>query len=437
VFIALCRYAVDKEMKKGKAFLLLMVCFSLWPLHAWEEKEDEKDTKIDVQDLKKHAPFVYLDCWRCDKDYIRTEITYVNYVRVRQDSDIHILITNQRNGAGGNEYTMEFIGRRQFEGMNTTVTYNTMPTDTSDIARRKMVENLKKGLFPFLMQTPLAEYLSVVFRQRLKPTAVDDPWNFWVFYVSANGRLNGEKSRQYNSIRGNFSANRVTPEWKIRLGVNGNFDESNFEYNEETIESKSERQSASGMVVKSLTGHWSVGGWTGWTHNTYSNQDSVFYIAPAVEFNIFPYQESTRRQLRIMYRIGLSYNKYIEETIYEKTQETLLSQSLSVVFEVKEPWGNASASLEGSNYFHDFSKNKVELGAHVNFRMVRGLSLTASGGYSRIHNQLGLRKGDASIDEVLLRRKELATDYDYSLSLGVSYTFGSVYSNVVNPRFGR
>ncbi|MFA9453529.1 MAG: hypothetical protein ACERK6_06380 [Candidatus Aminicenantaceae bacterium] len=424
-------------MKKGTALLLIMFCFAFWPLHAEEEKGNLENTKIDIQDLKKHAPFVFLDCWRCDKDFIRTEITFVNYVRVRQDSDIHILVTEQRNGAGGYEYTMEFIGRRQFEGMGNTVTYNTMPTDTSDDARRKMVDNLKKGLFPFLMQTPLAEYLSVAFKQRLKPTSVDDPWNFWVFYVSASGRLDGEESRQYNSIRGNFSANRITPEWKIRFGVNGNFDESNFEYDEETIQSKSERQRASGMVVKSISDHWSVGGWAGWTHSTYSNQNSVWYLAPAIEYNIFPYHESTRRQLRILYRVGLTYNNYIEETIYNKTQEQLLSQTLSAVFEVKEPWGNASASLEGSNYFHDFSKNRLRMNGYVNFRLVRGLSLTASGGYSRIHDQLGLRKGDATIDEVLLRRTELATDYDYNLSLGVSYTFGSVYSNVVNPRFGR
>ncbi len=424
-------------MKKCMVLLLIVCCFALWPLNAETEDEGKKTGKIDLEDLKKHAPFVFLDCWRCDKDFIRTEITFVNYVRVRQDSDIHVLITNQRNGAGGREYTMEFIGRRQFEGMNNTVTYNTMPTDTSDDSRRRMVENLKKGLFPFLMRTPLAEYLSVAFRQRLKPTSVDDPWNFWVFHVSASGRLNGEKSRQYNSIRGNFSANRVTPEWKIRLGINGNFDESNFEYNEETIESKSERQNASGMVVKSISDHWSVGGWAGWAHNTYNNQDSVWYLAPAVEYNIFPYHESTRRQLRILYRLGLTYNKYIEETIYEKTQEELFQQSLAVIFEVKEPWGNASASLEGSNYFHDFSKNRFVVEGRINMYIVRGLSVSVDAEYSRIHNQLGLRKGDASIDEVLLRRTELATDFDYAMSLGLSYTFGSVFSNVVNPRFGR
>jgi len=34
------------------------------------------------------------------------------------------------------------------------------------------------------------------------------------------------------------------------------------------------------------------------------------------------------------------------------------------------------------------------------------------------------------LDEVLLQRKELATEYDYSISVGFSYTFGSVFSNV-------
>jgi len=47
-----------------------------------------------------------------------------------------------------------------------------------------------------------------------------------------------------------------------------------------------------------------------------------------------------------------------------------------------------------------------------------------------------LAKGEASLEEILLRRKELATEYEYSLSIGLSFTFGSIYSNVVNPRFG-
>jgi hypothetical protein len=427
-------------MEKRSALLLILslalfFALSTLPLSGALEEEGKK---LNVDDLKKDAPFVFLDCWRCDIDYIRTEITYVNYVRQPQDADIHILVTEQRTGSQGREYTMEFIGQKRFEGMNNTITYATSPTDTSDEAREKNVEALKRGLFPFLMKTSLAEHFSVIFRQkRLKPTAVEDPWNFWVFYVSANGSLSGEKSRRYSSTRANFSANRVTPEWKFRLGLSGNFNESKFEYDDGTIKSTSQHRNAYGQLVKSLTDHWSVGGWAGWSSSTYSNQDSVFYVSPSVEYNFFPYSESTRRQLRCQYRLSMTYADYIEATIYEKTSENLYSQSLAVIFEIKEPWGNASTSLEGSHFFHDFSMNRLQLEGRLNLRLIRGLSLSLNGEYSRIHDQMGLRKGDASLDEVLLRRTELATDFEYSMSVGLSYTFGSVYSNVVNPRFGR
>jgi len=41
----------------------------------------------------------------------------------------------------------------------------------------------------------------------------------------------------------------------------------------------------------------------------------------------------------------------------------------------------------------------------------------------------------ASLEEILLRRRELETSYYYYFSIGLSYTFGSIYNNVVNPRF--
>jgi len=53
-----------------------------------------------------------------------------------------------------------------------------------------------------------------------------------------------------------------------------------------------------------------------------------------------------------------------------------------------------------------------------------------------IHDQLSLPKGEATLEQVLLRRTMLETNYNYYFSIGLSYTFGSIYSNVVNPRFG-
>ena len=68
--------------------------------------------------------------------------------------------------------------------------------------------------------------------------------------------------------------------------------------------------------------------------------------------------------------------------------------------------------------------------------MGKGLSLNVGGGASWIRDQIYLPKGEASRDDVLVRQRQLATSYDYYLYFGVSYTFGSIYNNIVNPRFG-
>jgi hypothetical protein len=52
-----------------------------------------------------------------------------------------------------------------------------------------------------------------------------------------------------------------------------------------------------------------------------------------------------------------------------------------------------------------------------------------------IHDQLFLPKAGASEQEVLLRRRQLATSYSYFTFFGISYTFGSKFANIVNPRF--
>lgn len=41
----------------------------------------------------------------------------------------------------------------------------------------------------------------------------------------------------------------------------------------------------------------------------------------------------------------------------------------------------------------------------------------------------------ASTEEILVRQRELATGYQYEVGFGVSYSFGSIFNNVVNPRF--
>ncbi len=228
----------------------------------------------------------------------------------------------------------------------------------------------------------------------------------------------------------------MTPEWKIQLGASGDYKEDNYDYEDYSIKSISKEKDLRGLFVKSLNEHWSIGSWIEASSSTYSNIEAHYMVAPALEYNFFPYSQSTRRQLRCLYRIGFHSVNYIERTIYDQTKENLFNESLTLTLEIREPWGSASTSLEGSHYFHDLSKNRLELRGFLSVRIFKGFSINLNGRYDRIHDQLSLPIGGASLDEILLQRKELATNYEYSIDIGFSYTFGSVYSNVVNPRFG-
>jgi hypothetical protein len=72
----------------------------------------------------------------------------------------------------------------------------------------------------------------------------------------------------------------------------------------------------------------------------------------------------------------------------------------------------------------------------MNLRIFKGMSVFVSGGASLIHDQLGLVKQGASPEQILLKQKELASSFNYFTRFGLTFTFGSIYNNVVNPRFG-
>ncbi|MFW6100766.1 MAG: hypothetical protein ACOC90_05215, partial [Bacteroidota bacterium] len=81
------------------------------------------------------------------------------------------------------------------------------------------------------------------------------------------------------------------------------------------------------------------------------------------------------------------------------------------------------------------SKNRVSFRSSVNLNLVKGLNIYFMGGVSLINDKLSLPKGDATTEEILTRQQELATNYNYYTRFGISYTFGSMYNNIVNPRF--
>jgi hypothetical protein len=158
---------------------------------------------------------------------------------------------------------------------------------------------------------------------------------------------------------------------------------------------------------------------------------------PAIEYDLFPYSEATHRQLRALYSVGYRYSNYIDTSIYNLMSEHRFIQALSVAYQVQEKWGSINVSLSGSNYLHDFSKNSVQLDGFLRIRLFKGLSISLNGEVAYINDRLNQRKGELTEAERLLRLKQQATSFEVGASLSINYTFGSIYSNVVNPRFGR
>ncbi|MCJ7581576.1 MAG: hypothetical protein MUP98_13700 [Candidatus Aminicenantes bacterium] len=420
-------------MTKHNTFIsicLIFICLVLVSgLHAQEGT-------FDIEELKKSAPKVFIDCHSCDIDYIRTEITFVNYVWDRQEADVHILITTQDTGGGGSEYTIAFIGLNDYKDLQNSLKFFSNRIETQDETRANLVQTLKLGLGPYVARTPMARGIQLLLKDDVKPTDVEDKWNFWVFNISVHGELSGEEQRKSTQLSGDASANRVTPESKLRMGLEIDSEKDTFEVDGGTISSTSESSNFDGLYVKSISDHWSVGSWVSLSSSSYRNIDFAYSIHPAIEYNFFPYAQSTRRQLRALYRVGYGYYKYREITVFDKMKEGLWNQSLAITLELNEPWGTAEFSLEGSHYFHDFKRNRLEVSGDLSLRIYKGLSLNIEGGYSATHDQLALPRGEVTLEEILLRRRELASGYNYSFEVGLSYRFGSVFSNVVNPRFG-
>ncbi|MFC2157124.1 hypothetical protein ACFLT9_04745 [Acidobacteriota bacterium] len=367
---------------------------------------------------------------------IKRGIDFVEFVEERNNAHVAVSITIINDLSQGNSYFIAFTGHEEFLGDNDRIDYPIDKELSGDDLNAGLSNRIQMGLMRYVGKTSQKNQMSIQFLDSVKPTAVIDKWNFWVFSFSGNTFLDGQQLYKSGTLFGSVSAARVTPELKIRLSVGGMFSKNTFTFENTVIESKSDSKNFNGLFVKSLDEHWSIGAYLGVTSSSFGNTRFSLSPAPAIEYNVFKYSESTKKELRFLYRIGFNWNDYIEETIYEKTNEKLFKESLSVTLEFKQKWGTVSTSLEGSHYFHDFSKNRIEFNGDLSLRLMKGLNFNVDLSYSRIRDQLSLPRGGASYEEILLRRKELGTSYRYRISVGLSFTFGSTQSRVVNPRFG-
>ncbi len=393
-----------------------------------------------VVDATAQALFVFEDCNapNCDFDHFRREITWVNWVRDRQDSDVHLLVTSQRTGGGGLHYTIDYIGQRDFAGITKSLSYVSDPDDTDSEVREGLTQTIALGLVQFVETTPLAPRLRVVYDQ--PETAVvqreeHDPWNLWVFRVSGNGSIEGEQTEKGYALEGSASADRVSEELKIQFRLSGEYEHFNTDLDEEeTYVYTSEDYSADLLMVWSLGPHWSLGGRANANRSTFFNRDLGVSAGPTAEFNIFPYDESTRRSITFRYSMEVAAFNYELETVEGKTEEILPRHALLISAAVQQPWGEVFGSVEGIQYLHDPKTHRINTFLNVEYRLFRGLNLDVFGSFSRIKDQFFLPAEELTEEEILTRRRQRETDYRYDIGVGFSYRFGSKFANIVNPR---
>ena len=244
-----------------------------------------------------------------------------------------------------------------------------------------------------------------------------------------------EERDETRSIATSFSANRTTDVWKIRLGVNANYREDTYELTDSTFTNVRRNNALDARFVKSVGDHIGLGFGGSAVTSSFRNQDLTLRIAPAIEYNFFPYSESTRRQFTVSYSAGYNSFQYDEATIFGKFEEQRVNHALQTSFEVNEPWGESDVTVEFSQFLDNADQRRLVIFGEIDIRLFRGFFLNFEGHSSLIRDQIYLPRRDATDSEILVRQRQLATDYEWEFRVGLTYSFGSIFNNVVNSRF--
>ena len=387
---------------------------------------------------------VFLDCGNCFSEYLRSEINWVDFVRQAQDADVHIFSNSSQTGGGGREVTLRFVGAGRFQGKDTELKAVSLTGDPEDVQRQAVFDAVRVGLLSYIAIEGLPAGLEL----SVEPQEVEggqppatDPWNLWLYRVQGSGSFEAEETTRETQWELNLSADRVTEAWRLSFGasIEENIQRFDFDEEEEDEPLRVTRKSRQleGFLGKSLGPHWSIGFDTGVASSDFGNTTLSARGMPAIEFSVFPYREYATRKLTLEYRAGLHHARYKEITLFDKTRETVGQHEFEARFDQQKKWGSIEVGFEASQYLHDMALYRLEGQTELSIRIIRGLSVTMDAQASRIRDQISLPRRGATPEEVLLRLRELQSGYQVEFSIGLSYSFGSLFNNVVNPRFGR
>ena len=378
---------------------------------------------------------VFLSC-NCDDSYIKQNTLLLDYVRDRTLSDIEVFVFDISNASGGRNFTFEYKGKNDFQNKENKISTNITQNLTFNEAREVLLKTYKMGMVHFLQNTVFQNQVDVSFNDQMDiPQEMSfDQWRNWVFEISGSFNFENEESINEEEYNVGFDIDRVTEMWRVRSYFRQRRAVKFFSGDEENFTSERNSTYFSGSLVKSISDHFSTGIFGSYQKDTFRNYKSFFNFSPALEYNFIPYNEVLTREITLAYKLGYNFYEYLEETLYGFLDQKMFNQSLTLNLRFREKWGSIYSYMVASQFLDQPDQNRLTLNNNINLRIVRGLSLRISGSFQLIRDQINLPKGEASIEDLLLRQRQISTNYQNRISMGLSYTFGSIFNNIVNTR---
>jgi len=385
---------------------------------------------------------IYLDCsWHCDADFLQREMRYIDFFRDAKSANLHIIVKGESGSSGGEIVIFRFIGVEEFEGVKNTLVLD-LPINTPEASKRELyLEVLKKGVYAYIIRTSNKDNVNISYtttEEKIESEEEKDKWNNWVFRTSIGGNFSGEESRSNSRSYLSLSANKINEESKFTsdLDIISSISKTKIE-NSPEVTAENKRKNASFTYVKSKGEHFSIGAKANYSQSTYRNYDGHYQFSPCIEYNIFPYSESSEHRLSLLYGVSANHNDYTETTVYFKTSENFASHLFELTYDNSQTWGSFSFSINGNQILDkdDLRKYNIRISSRTDWNITKGLSLNYSGSLNFDRAQIHLPLNGATYEEIILRQKELESNYFYYMNFGISYTFGSMKNNIVNPRF--
>jgi hypothetical protein len=387
---------------------------------------------------------VYLDCssrW-CDETYVRSKTKAVDYTLDRLAADVDIKLISQVTGNEGEQFYVIFIGQNRFKGEYDTLNYSIPPGGTDDESRKKFFEYIGFGLSKYLIRCGLLTCVTIDLSAEGdtdNDTTIQDHWRNWVISLGTDGNFSSEHSYDNFYMSNYLITKKITDSLKIIFKIVHTLSSTTYRYEDNgapvVIKNLNSNYSISQLYAKSFSRKWAYGYGVNYVHNTFNNTEHLITAGPSLEYNIFPYNESSSRYVTIRYSIKGAYYDFMDMTLFDKLSDFFIIQAIVSNMAFNQKWGTLNFGLGWYNSLKDWQTNRLDVNTYADIRAGGGFSFYVGIFGGLVHDQIYLPKAGATAEEILTKKRALRSDYSISGYFGFSYLFGSKTNNYVNERF--